>query len=791
MFNCFGNDNLRAKPGAGQDGLEPLLERLARSQREHWRTLLVCRQQSQAERLQELLAGHDVFIDIDSSRRFEGLSPGQVTLTIGTLSSGFCLPDDKLLIISEEDIFGRRSHRRAASGARQARRLLNSLAELKENDFIVHTDHGVGRYRGLIHLQTGDTQGDFLHLQYAGSDTLYLPVERIEKIQKYVSAEGQTPKLDRMGGQGWEKAKLRARAAVEELARQLLELYARRELRKGHAFSPPDNLFREFEATFPHEETTDQLQAINDTLKDMQSARPMDRLVCGDVGYGKTEVAMRAAVKAVLDGKQVAVLVPTTVLARQHWQSFCQRLEDFPVRVDMLSRFRTSAQNRQTLEATAAGKVDILIGTHRLLQRDVRFKDLGLLIVDEEQRFGVAHKEKLKQLRAEVDILTLTATPIPRTLHMSLSGLRDLSVIETAPVDRLAIRTYVTRFDETLIRQAVLRELQRGGQVYFVHNRVQTIAAMADQLRRIVPEANLAVGHGQMPEKELEQVMLDFVSGTSNLLLASTIIENGLDIPRANTIIINHADNFGLSQLYQLRGRVGRSDRRAYAYLLIPGEAALTRDARERLRILQELTELGAGFRIASHDLELRGAGDLLGGKQSGPIAAIGFEMYTELLEETIDRLRGHERQERIDPEIRLGLSAFLPENYVADPNQRLQMYQRMAAVAEEDALFDLVEELRDRFGELPEAAQTLVGVMRIRILLKRLWIELLEYDGRRLTLLFHAATKISPEQIRRLVTEEPERFRLGSDYRLVIELGRLKPTELLVRTRKELQQFV
>ena len=790
FFNCFGNDTLRAKPANAHDGLEPLLERLSQARRDNWRTLLVCRQQSQAERLQELLAGHDINIEIDQNQHVDGLLPGQIRLTIGAISAGFCLPDDKLAMISEEDIFGRRSHRRQ-TGTGRARQLLSSLAELKENDYIVHTDHGVGHYRGLIHLQTDEIEGDFLHLQYAGSDTLYLPVERIGKIQKYISAEGQSPRLDKMGGQGWEKAKIRARAAVEELARQLLELYAKRELRQGFAFSAPDTLFREFEATFPHEETVDQLQAINDTLKDMQSSKPMDRLVCGDVGYGKTEVAMRAAAKAVLDNKQVAVLVPTTVLARQHWESFCQRLEDFPVRIDMLSRFRTAAQNRHTLEAVAAGKVDILIGTHRLLQRDVRFKDLGLLIVDEEQRFGVAHKEKLKQLRAEVDILTLTATPIPRTLHMSLSGLRDLSVIETAPVDRLAIRTYVTRFDENLIRQAILRELRRGGQVYFVHNRVQTIAAMAEQLRRIVPEATIAVGHGQMAEKELEQVMLDFVSGKANLLLASTIIENGLDIPRANTMIINHADHFGLSQLYQLRGRVGRSDRRAYAYLLIPGETALTREARERLRILQELTELGAGFRIASHDLELRGAGDLLGGKQSGPIAAIGFEMYTDLLEETIDRLRGNERQERIDPEIRLGLSAYLPEAYVPDPNQRLQLYQRMATVEEEDMLFDLVDELRDRFGELPSAAETLVGTMRIRILLKRLWIELLEYDGKRLTLLFHATTPVSPEQIRHLVTEQSERYRLGNDYRLSIDIGRQGAGELLIRTRKELQQLL
>ncbi len=694
-FNCHGHGQLKIRPGGEGDGLEALLAEIEQSRQNKRRCLIVCRQTTQAERLQELLGAHGLSLPLLPDSALDSLQPGRPALGLGSLDRGFSLPDENLTIVTEEDIFGRRSRRRKKSGRPKNRQWLSSLVDLQTGDFIVHADHGIGRYLGLQFLQLGNISGDFLHLEYADNDKLYLPIERIEKVQKYIGGEGHTPKLDKMGGQGWEKARLKARAAVEELARQLLEIYAKRELRQGFSFSAPDQMFREFEATFPHEETEDQYQAIVDTLNDMQSAKPMDRLICGDVGYGKTEVALRAAVKAVLDDKQVAVLVPTTVLARQHWESFHQRLTDFPIRVGMVSRFRTPAENRATLEATATGRVDILIGTHRLLQRDVRFKNLGLLIVDEEQRFGVSHKEKLKQLRAEVDILTLTATPIPRTLHMSLTGIRDLSVIETAPVDRLAIRTYVTRFEDELIRQAILRELGRGGQVYFVHNRVRTIGAMAEQLRRLVPEAKLAIGHGQMPEKQLEQVMLDFIDGKSNLLVASTIIENGLDIPRANTIIINRADCFGLSQLYQLRGRVGRSDRRAYAYLLIPGEAALTRDARERLRILQELTELGAGFRIASHDLELRGAGDLLGGKQSGTIAAIGFELYTELLEETIARLRGHEREDRIDPEIRLGISAYLPDGYLPDPNQRLQFYQRMAAAEEDEQLFDLVEELR------------------------------------------------------------------------------------------------
>ena len=787
-FNCQGNGDLRVKPGNEQSGLEPLLAAIQQAQAEHCRLLLTCRRRTQAERLRELLAAHQIELETEPNLTPTELEPGMVRLTLGTLERGFYLPDEKLRIVCEEEIFGQRSHRRGKKARPRGREFFAGLAELKEGDFVVHTDHGIGRFLGLTHLQTGPIEGDFLHLQYARGDKLYLPVERIEKVQKYIGGEGHQPKLDRMGGQGWEKARLKARAAVEELARQLLELYAKRELRQGFAYSPPEQLFREFEATFPHEETPDQEQAIAETLADMQSPRPMDRLICGDVGYGKTEVALRAAVKAVLDGKQVAVLVPTTVLASQHWDSFRQRLENFPIRVEMVSRFRTAAENRRSLKAAQAGQVDILIGTHRLLQRDVRFQDLGLLIIDEEQRFGVGHKEKIKQLRAEVDILTLTATPIPRTLHMSLSGMRDLSVIESAPVDRLAIRTYVTRFDEDLLRQAILRELRRGGQVYFVHNRVQTIDAMAEQLRQLVPEAQIAVGHGQMPEKELEQVMLDFIEGNSNLLVSSTIIENGLDIPRTNTIIINRADCFGLSQLYQLRGRVGRSDRRAYAYLLIPGEAALTGEARERLRVLQELTELGAGFRIASHDLELRGAGDLLGGKQSGPIAAIGFELYTELLEETIDRLRGKEREERVDPEIRLGLSAFLPESYLPDPNQRLQFYQRMAAAEEDDELFDLVEELRDRYGELPAAATTLVENMRLRTRLKKLRVELMEYDGRLLSLLFHASTKVSPELIRQRVTEQPQRYSLGADFRFTIVLGKLQPTELLITCRKELQ---
>ena len=785
-----GNGDLRRGLGDGADGLAPLTSQLRGWLTEGWRVLVVCHQRGQAERLADLLQGEQLPIDLDPAAGLAQVRPGRLLLTVGDLGAGFRLPDERLAVIAEEEIFGPRVRRRDR-GAARAKALLSTLAELREGDFAVHADHGIARFRGLVHLVTGQTEGDYLLLEYAGDDRLYVPVDRIEKVSKYVGGEGHQPHLDKMGGQGWEKAKLKARAAVEELARELLRIYARRAMNHRPPYPPPDRHFREFEAGFPYEETADQQAAIDDVLEGLQAAQPMDRLICGDVGYGKTEVAIRAAFKVAMDGRQVAVLVPTTVLAKQHWETFRGRFAGTPVEVEMVSRFRSPAEQKQILERTAAGKVDVLIGTHRLLQRDVKFKDLGLVIVDEEQRFGVAHKERLKKLRAEVDLLTLTATPIPRTLHMSLMGIRDLSVIDTPPVDRLAVRTYVTRFDEELIREAILRELRRGGQVFFVHNRVQSIAAQAEFLRTLVPEAKVAVGHGQMGEKALEEVMLGFIEGTSNVLVCSTIIENGIDIPRANTIIINRADCFGLAQLYQLRGRVGRSSQRAYAYLLIPGEGNLTRDARERLKVLQELTELGAGFRIASHDLELRGAGELLGPRQAGQVAAIGFEMYAELLDETINELRGLAREERVDPEIRLGLSAYLPESYVPDPNQRLVLYKQLASAADEETIYLAADELRDRFGEIPPPGQLLLEVMKLRVLLKRLMIELAEYDGRQLTLAFHGATPVTPEKILGLLADPAGRYQFSPDFRLTIRLGRLTPEALLETAKKELRGFL
>ncbi len=756
-----------------EHALLPLVNRLQDWRDRGWRTLFVCHQQGQAERLLELFSHYPLSPlltgrDFPSEMAAAGDRPA---LILGELSRGFRLEEEKLTVIAEEELFGRRIRRRGITEARK-KQILSSLAEMKPGDFIVHVDHGIGYYRGLQHLNMGGVAGDFLLLEYAGADRLYLPVDRINLVQRYVGGDGGgEPKIDKLGGSAWEKSKGKARAAVEEMAEELLSIYAARQLQEGFAFSPPDELYREFEASFAFEETPDQLTAIEDVLADMQNSRPMDRLICGDVGYGKTEVAMRGAFKAVMDNKQVALLVPTTILAQQHLESFRERFREYPVVVEMVSRFRTPAQQKEILARVKKGEVDILIGTHRLLQGDVIFRELGLLIVDEEQRFGVTHKEKLKKYRATVDIMTLTATPIPRTLYMSLMGIRDLSVIDTPPVDRLAIKTIVARSSDELIREAVLREIRRGGQVFFLHNRVQSIGAMAEYLRQIVPEASIGIGHGQLEEKELERVMCDFMHGKFNLLLCTTIIESGLDIPTANTLIVNNADSFGLAQLYQIRGRVGRSKQRAYAYLLIKGEGSITSDARERLKIMQDLTELGAGFRIATYDLELRGAGDLLGGRQSGNIVAVGFELYTELLEEAIARMKGESVAARVEPEIKLRIPAFIPEEYVGNANQRLVIYKRLTQAASEEEITELQSELVDRFGTLPMAASYLVEVMKLRIQLRKLLVKEAEFDGRRLVFSFHEQTPVSPDAIIGLIRQQPKTYHFTPDFRLSVEL--------------------
>jgi transcription-repair coupling factor (superfamily II helicase) len=600
---------------------------------------------------------------------------------------------------------------------------------MSPGDYVVHIEHGIGLFHGLLELTLDGVKREYLEVEYDGGDRLYVPIHQADRLSRYVGTSDRPPGLHRLGTAHWAQVKDRAKRAVEDIARDLLELYAAREVIPGYAFSPDHPWQAELEASFPYIETEDQLRAVEEIKVDMEQAKPMDRLVCGDVGYGKTEVALRAAFKAVMDHKQVAVLVPTTVLAQQHYMTFQERLKPFPVEVEMLSRFRSRGEQQEILNRLKAGLTDIVIGTHRLIQKDVAFKDLGLLVIDEEQRFGVTHKEKLKQMRTEVDVLTLTATPIPRTLYMSLTGVRDMSTIDTPPEERLPVKTHVGEYDETLIRKTILRELDRGGQVYFVHNRVQSIHLVARRLERLVPEATLAIGHGQMPEAELEQVMLDFAAGRTDILVCTSIIESGLDIPNVNTLIVNRADQFGLADLYQLRGRVGRSARRAYAYFLYDHPLRLTESARQRLQTILEASELGAGFSIAMRDLEIRGAGDLLGTRQHGHIAAVGFDLYCRLLAQAVRELREEPEGEIpsawLDPlapsvSIDLPLPAFIPDVYMSDSSLRLRLYRRMAGLASMDEIEDMERELTDRFGTLPGAVANLLYQLRLKVLALR-----------------------------------------------------------------------
>ncbi len=769
-------------------GLAVLVERLRQWQEGNTLVFLTVSSRVQADQLQQLLLGHDLESEIVlatewSKRSSKPGRPPTVAILIGPVSQGFMLPADGLVFIAEEEIFGERRHRRRVR-PRPVADYLTGLSQLCVGDYVVHIDHGIGCYQGLRHLSVGDIEGDYLQLDYAGGDRLYLPVERINLVQKYAGGGERSPALNRLGAQRWERVKRKTREAILAMARELLEMHAVREATQRPTMVVDGPEYREFVSGFPFEETRGQRLAIDDVLTDLSSPKPMDRLVCGDVGYGKTEVALRAAFLTVLGGKQVAVLVPTTVLAQQHGETFARRFADHPVRVEVLNRFRSSQDARAVVRGLADGQVDIVIGTHRLLQRDIVFKRLGLIVVDEEHRFGVVHKEKIKKLRHLVDVLTLSATPIPRTLNMGLIGLRDLSVIETPPVDRQAIRTYVTRFDEELIRAAILRELERGGQVFFVHNRVESIERMASQLRKLVPEASLTIGHGQMAERDLETVMLDFLHHRTNVLLCSSIIESGLDIPTANTIIINRADQFGLAQLYQLRGRVGRSVQRAYAYLLIPDQRRLTKDASRRLEVLEELDDLGGGFRLAAHDLEIRGAGNLLGKEQSGNVAAVGFELYAQMLEETVAELRGGQIKVQIEPDIQLSIPAYIPEAYIPDVNQRLVFYKKLANVETRDELEELGQEMEDRFGPLPELVLSLIEVMDLRLVLRTYLVTAVSKRADLITVHFHPDSPIKPEQLVAFIQHDKRPSNLTPDLRLSLTL---KPGEDVIRSVKTL----
>ena len=693
------------------------------------------------------------------------------------------------MLVTEEDLFGEK-RRRTDRQKPKASQVISSFGDLQSGDFVVHTLHGIGIYRGLVHLDIGGIPGEYLHLEYAGGDKLYLPIDRLSLVQRYVGGESGAPHIDKLGGSSWQRVKAKAKKGARRMAKELLHLYAERETRPGHAFAAPDNHYREFEATFPYQETPDQELVIGEVIADMTRPRSMDRLVCGDVGFGKTEIALRAAFLAVVAGKQVAVLVPTTTLAFQHFRTFRGRMDAFGVRVAMLSRFVETKARKNTLEGMRSGAVDIVVGTHQLLGKQIEFGDLGLLVVDEEQHFGVAQKEKIKQLRAEVDVLTLAATPIPRTFHMSLSGIRDLSIINTPPEDRLSVRTFVTRYEAETVREAIARELGRGGQVFFVHNRVKTIFSVAERIRRLAPTATMAVAHGQMDKKDLENILIDFAEEKINLLVSTAIVESGLDFPRANTILIDRADTFGLAQLYQLRGRVGRSDRRAYAYFLIPSGGALTPDARRRLAVLKNFTELGSGFKIAAHDLEIRGAGNILGAEQSGHIHEIGFELYQQLLQEAIAELKGEEVVETLETEVNLRIPAYIPDDYVPDERVRLTFYKRLSELSSDDEEKALAGELADRFGEIPDAVGNLLRILGVKRMASRLYVRSLELGTGGLVLQFDEKTPVSPAHIVDLVQRKPRRFSVTPEGRLMVAMTDAERKDPVTIAKKVLREL-
>lgn len=784
-FKLEGNEILKTKilpPSAGVNMLDPLVDLLKDWIEEGKILVLVAGSESQKLRLQDIFARHGLRVEemphFPDPASLEKLPHGGAYLVLSHLSRGFHLAGDRFVFITDEELFGSKTRR--STRAKAASEAFSAFEELKEGDFVVHAEHGISIYRGLKSLKLGLHEGEFLQLEFMGNDKLYLPVYRLNLISRYTGEQGQIPSLDKLGGAQWLKVQEKVKKGIRAIAGELLKIYAARASQVRKPFVVDTEVYEEFEAAFPYEETLDQEKAIADIARDMEGDKAMDRLICGDVGYGKTEVALRAAFRAILDGRQVAVLVPTTILAFQHYETFSKRLQAYGVNVGMLSRFKSAKEQKETLQGLQQGQVDVVIGTHRLLQNDIKYKNLGLLVIDEEHRFGVSHKERIKKFRALVDVLTLSATPIPRTLNMSLYGIRDLSVINTPPADREAIRTYVAQFDEALIRDAVMRELRRSGQVFFVHNRVQTIHAMADRLRKLIPEASIAVAHGQMEGDELEEVMIGFLEKKSNLLLCTSIIESGIDFPSANTILINRADHFGLAQLYQLRGRVGRSNVQAYCYLLIPAEVGITTDARSRLAVLQRFTELGSGFKIAAHDLEMRGSGNILGAEQHGQIAAIGYEMYMRLLEEAICEVKGEQKRIEVEPELNFMIPARLPEDYVSDPSLRLGLYKRISQAENEEVLDALKSEIEDRFGKVPKEALNLVSLMRIRLVAKRLLIESIHQEKTRMIYKFHLQTPVPPQSLVSRMKKDPKRFQLTTDYQWVTPQTELLDEKIL-----------
>lgn len=727
------------------NSFELLTRDLKRLKRNGYRVVLLSGSRTRAKRLAEDLRDYDLssFYSEDMQRE---VKPGEIMAAYGYASEGYEYPMLKFVVISESDIFGRKKKKKKRKKYEGQR--IQDFAELKPGDYVVHENHGIGVYKGIEKIEVEKIVKDYMKIVYAEGGVLYIPVAQMDLIQKYAGADAKKPRLNKLGTIQWGKTKSQVKKAVQIVAKDLVELYAVRQQSEGFVYGPDTVWQKEFEEMFPFEETDDQLQAIEDTKHDMESKKIMDRLICGDVGYGKTEIAIRAAFKAVQEGKQVVCLVPTTILAQQHYNTFVQRLKEFPVRIDLLCRFRSAAEQKKTIEDTKKGFVDILVGTHRVLSKDVVFKDLGLLIIDEEQRFGVTHKEKIKKLKENIDVLTLTATPIPRTLHMSLIGIRDMSVLEEAPNERMPIQTYVMEYNDEMVREAITRELARDGQVYYVYNRVNDIADVAGRIQSLVPDANVAFAHGQMKERELEDIMYDFINGDIDVLVSTTIIETGLDIPNANTMIIQDADRFGLSQLYQLRGRVGRSNRMAYAFLLYQRDKLLKEVAEKRLSAIREFTDLGSGIKIAMRDLEIRGAGNLLGEAQSGHMEAVGYDFYCKMLNEAVRQLKGGPEAETFTTLIDLNVDAYIPEYYIKNEYQKLDIYKRIAAIESEEELEDMTEELIDRFGDIPKKVQQLLVIASLKSLAHSVYVTAIEQKGEEIRFTMYEKAKIDPSGI-------------------------------------------
>jgi transcription-repair coupling factor (superfamily II helicase) len=770
--------------------LDMLVEEILRLKRKKYRTIVLSGTKERGRHLQHSLKEKNV--EVFSSEDPEEILPGQVIIVPGTLEHGFEVPEIRFAIISDVEIYGRpKRHLHRPRPAAKGKKI-TGWQELNVGDYIVHTVHGIGKYTGIETLEVEGNKKDYFALNYAGGDKLYVPTNQVDLIQKYIGSEETSPKLNRLGGSEWNRAKSRVKDSVKQMAEELVKLYASRQAVKGFAFSPDTPWQKEFEDLFPYEETPDQLTAIQEVRKDMEGCKPMDRLLCGDVGYGKTEVAMRAAFKAVMDSKQVAVLVPTTILAEQHFHTFSERFASFPVKVEVISRFKSQSEQKQILKKLKSGEVDVIIGTHRLLQKDIKFKDLGLLVVDEEQRFGVSHKEKIKQLKKNVDVLTLTATPIPRTLHMAMSGVRDMSIIETPPEDRFPIQTYVVEHNESLIRDAIIREISRGGQVYYVYNRVETVHEEALKLQKLIPEVRIGVAHGQMNEDQLEEVMLNFYDHNLDVLVCTTIIETGLDIPNVNTLIVTSADRMGLAQLYQLRGRVGRSSRQAFAYLTYKKDKVLSEAAEKRLSAIREFTEFGAGFKIALRDLEIRGAGNILGIEQHGHMTAVGYDLYCKLLSAAVKELQGEKQEIEVQPVIELSISAYISDEYINNPAQKMDIYRRIASVETIDEAEDIEEEVEDRFGDIPEHVRNLIYVSRVKVYAIKLKVSSIIQQGDVINIKFQDLGKLNPEVLLRISAAfEKQITILGSTTPVIaLKTRGLKGLRLLLRLEKFLAEI-